>query len=68
MCERRPDRICRQRRDDGRCDDLLGGACNRVLGVCVPYWKTKTTVLADWLTDMVTDSSDWKSTSNIPIP
>ena len=34
--------------------------CRQELGLCVPYWVAKTTVLADWLTRMVTDDPSWQ--------
>jgi hypothetical protein len=39
--------------------------CNWQFGLCVPYWVPVTTVLADWLTQLVTDDPGWQSVSSI---
>jgi hypothetical protein len=42
--------------------------CKNLSGLCVPQVKTQTTVLADWLTQMVAGDPSWSSTSDIVSP
>lgn len=42
--------------------------CQWVLGVCLPYWVPRSTVLADWLTQMASGDPAWASTSDVAGP